>query len=147
MADFDDPQHPAKLPITSYRLAGTLVSLHKACRNLVMLEVRQSVSAFSQAIGRLFRMKQHKAVRAWLITVDETYDQVVQWRAAIKYMPQLRALADVTENLRMNECFKHCSRIQPSRRYQEAERLGQDVWRALRKNARTALPTRLPWMG
>ncbi|KAF2647361.1 hypothetical protein K491DRAFT_313446 [Lophiostoma macrostomum CBS 122681] len=96
---FNDPEDPAMIMVTNYRCCGQAVNLHKACHNVVMLEVPRSVAIFIQALGRLYRVMQTFAVKVWLLTVDGTYDQVLQYRAAAKYKPQLTALADLDDNI------------------------------------------------
>ena len=42
-----------------------------------------------QGLARVFRIGQQFLICVWLITVDATYDQVLQARAARKYIGQL----------------------------------------------------------
>lgn len=49
-----------------------------------------------QAIGRIFRLGQRRPQKIWIATVDHTYDQIVQSRAAKKMVSQIAGQGNVT---------------------------------------------------
>ena len=95
VSDFNDPAHPAKVCVTSYRCSSTSSNLQKSCHNIVMLEVPGSGCTTNQTIGRVWRMGQKFVAKIYLLTTDLTYDQVIQSRAAKKYYTQLAVTAKV----------------------------------------------------
>ena len=95
VSDFNNPAHPAKVCVTSYRYSSTSSNLQKSCHNIVMLEVPGSSCTANQTIGHVWRMGQKFMAKIYLLTTDLTYDQVIQARTARKYYTQLAATAKV----------------------------------------------------
>ncbi|KAF2107275.1 P-loop containing nucleoside triphosphate hydrolase protein [Lophiotrema nucula] len=98
---FNDPEDNNKILLSNFKCSGASANLHKVCADMIILEVPHANSVLLQAIGRLHRIKQKEEVGVWLVTTDETFDQVVQWRACQKYLPQLKALIDVSAGITM----------------------------------------------
>ena len=58
-----------------------------------MTELPFNITTLDQMIGRLWRVGQLKAVMVWLLTVDFTYDQVIQSRITRKAISQFASQA------------------------------------------------------
>jgi hypothetical protein len=73
--------------------------MQKCCNNLVIMEIPESDSATLQAISRVFRLGQTKVSCIWIVTVNHSYDQVLQARNAQKMRAQIagQGAVDPTE--------------------------------------------------
>lgn len=79
----------------SDRTTATSVNLQKACRDMVFIDPPINVNTMLQAIGRVFRIGQKHPQNIWILTADETYDQVKQHRAATKIISQIAGQGDI----------------------------------------------------
>ncbi|KAK0516099.1 hypothetical protein JMJ35_002133 [Cladonia borealis] len=82
--DFNDLTHASEVLVTSIRVSSSSVNLHHGCSDVVFVDVPPNCSEMQQAIGRVYCLGQEHAVHAYLLTLDHTYDQVLQARSARK---------------------------------------------------------------
>ena len=94
---FNDVKHDSQILVTSYRCSATSLNLQKACYHMVMVDVPESANTAMQAIGRIFRIHQTKEQQIWILTVDHTYDQVIQARSAKKMYGQIAGTASLKD--------------------------------------------------
>ncbi|KAJ9635369.1 hypothetical protein H2199_008372 [Coniosporium tulheliwenetii] len=78
----------------------------EVCWNLVMLDVLESANIAAQRIGRVFRLKQKHRQNVWIVTVDHTYDQVIQARSAQKVYGQIAGTANTDVDHEVSELRK-----------------------------------------
>ena len=90
---FNIPSSPIQILVTSLRVGATSSNLQKACHHLVFLDVPSAANTMIQAIGRLFRIGQKHEAIVWILTVNLTYDQRLQYTAARKMIPQIAGTA------------------------------------------------------
>ena len=92
-AKFNDPSHPSEIMVTSINVSSASINLQQGCSDVLFLDVPGSHSTLLQAICRVFRIGQKRQVQAVVLSLDGTYDQVMQARAAGKYISQIAATA------------------------------------------------------
>ena len=92
---FNDPNDPSQIMVTSINVSSASINLQKGCSDVIFLDVPPSCSTLLQGICRLFRLSQQRQVQAVVVTLDGTYDQIMQARAANKYIPAIAAMAGV----------------------------------------------------
>ena len=90
---FNNIGDDSQILVTSYRCSATSLNLQKACWHMVMVDVPESANTAMQAIGRIFRIHQKHEQYVWILTVDHTYDQVIQARSANKMYGQIAGSA------------------------------------------------------
>lgn len=81
--------------VTNLRLGATSMNLQKGCSDLVFLEVPESANTAAQGIGRVHRIGQTRAQNIYIVTVDHTWDQRQQARAALKMYGQIAGQAEI----------------------------------------------------
>lgn len=106
----NDAEDETKVLVTTYLVGGTGVNLHKACHHGIILQLPRNFSELYQAIMRLPRLGQTKAVH-WDIIVDPDSFSAFQFRKlCVKYSRQLLAEARLPaaiahHNLRLLLCY------------------------------------------
>lgn len=70
------------------------VNLQHACSDVVFVDVPINGNTIFQAIGRLYRIGQTVAIRAWILALDHTYDQVLQSRCATKMVTNITGTSE-----------------------------------------------------
>ena len=93
---FNNPNSDVQVLVTSLLVGATSYNLQNDCHHVVLVDVPTSTNQLLQAIGRVYRMGQKSSVRAWILTVDESFDQVTQAKSASKIIPQLAGQLDLT---------------------------------------------------
>lgn len=63
---------------------------------MIFLNVLGSANTLLQAIGHIFHLGQTCSQRVWIVTVDRTYDQIIQARAARKMISQIAGQGNIT---------------------------------------------------
>jgi hypothetical protein len=92
---FNDPHHPAKVLIASIRTTGTALNLQDQCSDVVLLDLPPNENLKIQCLGRLYRVGQAFLVTMWILTLNGSYDQMQQARAARKYLAQIAGQAGI----------------------------------------------------
>ncbi|KAJ9663132.1 hypothetical protein H2201_005803 [Coniosporium apollinis] len=103
---FSNPDDSSQTLVTSYRCTSDSFNLQEVCWNLVMLDVLESANIAAQRIGRVFRLKQKHRQNVWIVTVDHTYDQVIQARSAQKVYGQIAGTANTDVDHEVSELRK-----------------------------------------
>ena len=75
--------------VISHRVGFTSSNLQKACHYLVFINIPLTANTIIQAIGRLFQISQKHEAIIWILTVNHTYDQRLQYTAARKMIFEL----------------------------------------------------------
>ena len=88
---FNDKTNDLGALLASQRTSSSSLNLQAACRFMVILEGFSSPNNIFQCGGRMFRIGQLLAQKIWQVTVDQTYDQKIQYRAALKMIGQIAA--------------------------------------------------------
>ena len=87
--DFGDPTHESQVLITSLKSLAASVNLQSTCSDIVFVDVPSNPVRVLQAVSRIHRPGQNRSQQVWILTVNHTYDQVLQARAAQKMVGQL----------------------------------------------------------
>ena len=82
---FNDPDHPARVCIASFKTTAVGVNLHRACHKICMMGFPSSLAVFFQAVGRAHRLGQLKDQQIWVIGVDHSYDMYQQGTISQKF--------------------------------------------------------------
>lgn len=87
--------------VASSRAAATSINLQRNCAAIIVVDI-VNPNTLLQIIGRVSRIGQTKRPKIWVLTVLETYDQVLQAKNARKMIAQISATAriQVTEEER-----------------------------------------------
>jgi hypothetical protein len=94
---WNDPGMHIEALVASLRTAQLGLNLQGACCDVVFIDVATSTNNWLQALSRVHRMGQTSAVNVWNITTDFSYDQVRQARCTNKYISQIAATAQFTD--------------------------------------------------
>ena len=92
--DFSDPLHGSQVLVTSLKSLAATVNLQSSCSDTVFVDVPANPVKVLQAVSRIHRPGQNRAQQVWILTVDHTYDQVLQARAAQKMIGHLVSQID-----------------------------------------------------
>jgi hypothetical protein len=119
---FNDPTHPVDALVTSFRTSSLGVNLQGCCSKTIIMDTAANVNTIIQTIGRIHRLGQKEVQDVYIITVDHTYDQILQAKAANKMVAQLAGEAriqgdskeemeEVAEHLVTKILGQRCSRV------------------------------------
>lgn len=89
IAEFNDTTSELRVLVTSDRITVPSLSLQEDCFNMLFADIPEEENILKQCIKSIHRMGQRHAQKIWILTVDHTYDQVIQAKAASKYLGQL----------------------------------------------------------
>lgn len=92
---FNDPAHPAKILLTNLACSATSANFQKCCSHILFLELGNNVADLLQGLGRGHRIGQKKRLKIYVLTIDHTFDQVMQAKQTQKYLPQFAASCDI----------------------------------------------------
>lgn len=95
---FNDPTSPVDVLVTNFRTSSLGVNLQGCCCNTIILDTAANVNTIIQTIGRIHRLGQKEVQDIYIITVDHTYDQVLQAKATNKMIAQLSGEARIKGN-------------------------------------------------
>jgi hypothetical protein len=90
---FTNKQDRRMILVTNYLCTSTSANLQPACADVIFCELGISVADILQGIGRLFRIGQKLSINVTILVMNESYDQVIQQKQAVKYAPLLAAQA------------------------------------------------------
>lgn len=89
MDDFNNPQMPISVLLTSFKACSVGVNLHRDCHKVCMLGMPENVNTLLQAIGRVHRLGQKEDQLIWILGLDHSYDQWIQAKVARKFRAQV----------------------------------------------------------
>ena len=89
IAEFNDTTSELRVLVTSDRITVPSLNLQQDCFHMLFADIPEEENTLNQCIKSIHRMGQRHAQKVWILTVDRTYDQVIQARAASKYLGQL----------------------------------------------------------
>jgi hypothetical protein len=92
---FNDPAFPVDVLVTNFRTSSLGVNLQGCCSKTIIMDTAANVNTVIQTIGRIHRLGQKEVQDIYIVTVDHTYDQVLQAKAANKMVAQLAGEARV----------------------------------------------------
>ncbi|KAI9810553.1 MAG: hypothetical protein M1827_006226 [Pycnora praestabilis] len=92
---FNDPDSGVQALVTSLRTTSASVNLQHDCPYMIFMEVPGSANILMQAVGHIYRIGQKSPQFIWICTVDHTYDQTIQYRAANKMIGQIAGQGNV----------------------------------------------------
>ena len=81
---FNDKACTVHILITSNRISSTAINLQKDCSTVIFVDVPSNAQSTLQAAGRVIRIGQKQRCTIYILTIDHTYDQVLQATAARK---------------------------------------------------------------
>jgi len=84
--------------VTNFRTSSLGVNLQGCCSKTIIMDTAANVNTIIQTIGRIHRLGQKEVQDVYIITVDHTYDQVLQAKATNKMIAQLSGEARTTGN-------------------------------------------------
>jgi hypothetical protein len=96
MMDFNDPDSPIRLCVTSFKNTAVGVNMHKACHRIVMLSIPENVNTLLQCIGRVHRIGQLLIQLIWILGLEGTYDLLLQHKMVEKYRGEILAQGKLT---------------------------------------------------
>ncbi|KAL6721919.1 hypothetical protein ACLMJK_001024 [Lecanora helva] len=82
--EFNNPGSIYQVMVTSLKLSATSLNLQSSCSDVIFLDVSGNSQTLLQAGGRVLRLGQTRRVSLWVLTMDHTYDQVLQYRSTRK---------------------------------------------------------------
>lgn len=95
---FNDPNHPVDVLVTNFRTSSLGVNLQGCCSRTIIMDTPANINTIVQTIGRTHRLGQHEVQDIYIITVDRSYDQILQAKAAAKMVAQLAGESRVSGN-------------------------------------------------
>jgi len=95
---FNDPTSPVDVLVTNFRTSSLGVNLQGCCCKTIILDTAANVNTIIQTIGRIHRLGQKEVQDIYIITVDHTYDQILQAKATNKMIAQLAGEARIKGN-------------------------------------------------
>lgn len=92
---FNDPTNPVPVLVTSTRVSATSLNL-QAAADVIFVDTPSNAQVMVQAAGRVIRIGQLVACNIYVLTMDHSYDQVLQSIAASK---MVSIIAGYTEKI------------------------------------------------
>lgn len=93
-AAFNDPRSSVEILLCSLKTTSVSVNLQKSCADVVFVDIPINGNTLLQGLGRIYRIGQTRPVRAWILVLEYTYDQVLQARCAKKLLTNISGTAD-----------------------------------------------------
>lgn len=98
---FNNPSNGKRFLVASVRTGALGLNLHHAADKIVVMDFPENIGFVIQIVGRLHRLGQQHEQRCWIVTVQHTYDQILQANAAHKFIPQLLGEANLPDAARV----------------------------------------------
>jgi hypothetical protein len=95
VADFGAKDSQVQILVTSTKVAGVSYNLHNQCHHVVFMDPPPATSITMQGLGRVYRLGQDREVRAYILALNHSFDQRVQYKAISKRLSQLAAEARI----------------------------------------------------
>jgi len=82
--DFNDPRGRLQAILLNVKSSCSGLNLHFNCSDVIVCCVADNVNQVLQALGRVHRIGQKLAQRVWIVTLDHSYDQILQCQQTMK---------------------------------------------------------------
>lgn len=92
---FNDKNELVNILLTFLQTTITSMNLQKNCANIIFINVFININTVFQAIERIYCIDQTQSQRICILTLDELYDQIMQFHAALKMISQISSIEDV----------------------------------------------------
>ena len=76
--DFNNPQGRLHAILLNIKSSCSGLNLHFNCSDIIICCVADNVNQVLQALGRVHRIGQRLPQRIWIITLNHSYDQILQ---------------------------------------------------------------------
>ncbi len=75
---------PLQVLVISLRISSVAINLQACCSDVIFVDVPGNAQTALQAAGRVLRIGQTRVCRIWVMCVDHSYDQTIQYRNTTK---------------------------------------------------------------
>lgn len=86
--DFNNPQGRLHAILLNIKSSCSGLNLHFNCSDIIICCVADNVNQVLQALGRVHRIGQRLPQRIWIITLNHSYDQILQCFQTTKMVSQ-----------------------------------------------------------
>ena len=94
--EFNDSESFMHVLICSLKSSNSGLNLHHCCADVIILCMAENISSLMQALGRIHRLGQKKIQRVRIITLDHSYDQIMQFNQTTKMLQQVAGEGRIT---------------------------------------------------
>ena len=93
---FNDRASNLQILVTSLRISATALNLQNDCSDVIFVDTPSNAQSALQAGGRVSRIGQRRICHMYVLTLNHSYDQTLQWRGTNKMLGILAGQADLT---------------------------------------------------
>ena len=87
--DFNNPKSGVQIMLLGMRLGSVSINLQFGAHRMIIMEWFESVQAFLQALGRIYRLGQKHEQWVFVPWIDHSYDQLQMHRISRKFVSSL----------------------------------------------------------
>lgn len=95
LESFNDPIHSTKILLASAEVLSTGVNLQRGCHIMVMMSLAPNLNRHMQCLSRCHRVSQEHPQTVYVLSILQTYDQIITSKALKKMSIHLLGSADV----------------------------------------------------
>lgn len=87
--EFNDPKSDVQILVAGLQASSAGINLQRCCSDLIILGCAANISTIFQTIGRIHRLGSDRFQRIWIVTLDHSYDQIMQASQTHKMLQQI----------------------------------------------------------
>ncbi|KAJ5162548.1 Helicase C-terminal [Penicillium capsulatum] len=91
ISQFTNPDSTTTVLVTTFNCGALGLNMHGNCSRIVLLEGSQNYNSVFQTVGRIHRLGQSEAQKAWIVFQDHTIQRFSEHNCTKKILPQIAA--------------------------------------------------------